>query len=123
MYRQTSDRLCQLCTKGEFSDDFGSPFCTSCPAHHTTRGLGSKKESHCYYHRQANTANIVSGRSNTHFTSKAGKKGSLGFMFYNRWMNKNSTSSSSADAGGNDENNISKRIRTARTGGGGRGIG
>ena len=50
MYRQTADRLCKLCPKGEFADDFGSPHCAPCPRDHTTRGLGSRAESHCYYH-------------------------------------------------------------------------
>ena len=50
MYRQTADRLCKLCPKGEFADEFGSPYCAPCPRDHTTRGLGSRAESHCYYH-------------------------------------------------------------------------
>ncbi len=108
MFRQTSDRLCQLCPKGEFSDTFGSPFCARCPAHHTTRGLGSRKSSHCYYHRQANTANIVAGRSSQRqgvgghtaggvgsgVTGTTSKRNKLGFMYYNRWMTKPKTAGS-----------------------------
>ena len=51
-YSQTTKkRLCQLCPKGMYSDQFGSSICRKCPLNQTTRGLGSRKARDCYYAR------------------------------------------------------------------------
>ena len=76
MYRQQKDHLCQLCPKGLYSDQFGSARCVRCPLHHTTRGLGSKKASQCYYHRPAVRSSLLDRRKPRNKT----------FMYYNRWM-------------------------------------
>ena len=76
MYRLQKDHLCQLCPKGLYSDQFGSAKCVRCPLHHTTRGLGSKKASQCYYHRPAVRSSLLDRRKPRNKT----------FMYYNRWM-------------------------------------
>ncbi len=77
MKRSEQDLLCQLCPKGSFAMSFHSEECTPCPRRHTTRGLGSRRPTQCYYRRQS----LVGG-------SHQGRKGNrLGFLFlYNRWM-------------------------------------
>ena len=80
MHRTPRDRLCQLCPKGFFSDVFSAPLCQRCPMSHTTRGLGSRVDKHCYYHRAS------SGLTNAkNGAGRLPKKNRLGFMFYNRW--------------------------------------
>ena len=82
MYRPQKDPLCQLCPKGLYADQFGSANCVRCPLYHTTKGLGSRKTSQCYYHRSATRSRIVDHRQ-----KKARKKNSVGasFMHYSRW--------------------------------------
>lgn len=87
MYRPQADHLCQLCPKGLYSDQFGSASCVRCPLYHTTRGLGSKKASQCYYHRSATRSRMVDRQK-----KPARKKGSVeaSFMrYYNRWSSRN----------------------------------
>ena len=48
MFRQLGDRLCQLCPKGSYAPEFSSRNCIKCPRHHTTRGLGSRREEICF---------------------------------------------------------------------------
>ena len=128
MYRQTADRLCKLCPKGEFADDFGAPYCASCPRHHTTRGLGSRADSQCYYsrhHHSNSNSSSNSGRSRNNgrgrdnapaaavrsdltvvpgpratVTPKTSlKKGRLGFVYYNMWNRRKSDGRSAKDKG------------------------
>ena len=79
MYRQSADRLCKLCPKGEFAVDFGSPHCAPCPRHHTTRGLGSRAKSDCYYHHSSrhnnNADNDISNsnRNNNYYNTNKNK--------------------------------------------------
>ena len=80
MHRQTADRLCKLCPKGEFAGDFGSPYCAPCPRHHTTRGLGSRAESDCYYHHSSNDNNAI---------SKSNSKDNYGSRSTNNFRNVN----------------------------------
>ena len=84
MYRPQKDPLCQLCPKGLYSDQFGSASCVRCPLYHTTRGLGSRKASQCYYHRSATRSRMVDRQK------KGRKKGPVeaSFMYYNRWMSR-----------------------------------
>ena len=76
-----------LTFKGLYSDQFGSASCVRCPLYHTTRGLGSKKASQCYYHRSATRSRMVDRQK-----KPARKKGSVeaSFMrYYNRWSSRN----------------------------------
>ena len=84
MYRPQKDPLCQLCPKGLYSDQFGSANCVRCPLYHTTRGLGSRKASQCYYHRSATRSRMIDRQK------KGRKKGPVeaSFMYYNRWMSR-----------------------------------
>ena len=83
MFRGDKDKLCQLCAKGSYAQEFSSSDCEKCPANHTTRGLGSRKASHCYYHKPVVvSASAAFGKRRT--KAKA-TRGRLGFMFYNRW--------------------------------------
>jgi len=84
MYRPQKDPLCQLCPKGLYSDQFGSANCVRCPLYHTTRGLGSRKASQCYYHRSATRSRMLNRQK------KGRKKGPVeaSFMYYNRWMSR-----------------------------------
>ncbi len=81
MFRGQGDPLCQLCPKGLYSDQFGSSKCVRCPMFHTTRGLGSRKSSQCYYHRPAARSSLLDRRR---------YRG--GFMYYNRWMSRKGNS-------------------------------
>ena len=80
MYRPQQDPLCQLCPKGLYSDQFGSAKCVRCPLHHTTRGLGSRKASQCYYHRQAARSSLLDRRKTRN------RPAISSFMYYNRFM-------------------------------------
>ena len=84
MYRPQKDPLCQLCPKGLYSDQFGSANFVCCPLYHTTRGLGSRKASQCYYHRSATRSRMIDRQK------KGRKKGPVeaSFMYYNRWMSR-----------------------------------
>ena len=81
MYREQEDPLCQLCPKGLYSDQFGSAKCVRCPLHHTTRGLGSKDSSQCYYHRPAVRSSLLNSSQR-----KESRNKKTSFMYYNRWM-------------------------------------
>ena len=83
MYRPQDDRLCQLCPKGLYADQFGSATCVRCPLYHTTRGLGSRKSSQCYYHRPAARSSLLIDRNRGH---RREKTSNAAFMYYNRWM-------------------------------------
>lgn len=85
MYRPQADPLCQLCPKGLYSDQFGSAKCVRCPLYHTTKGLGSRRASHCYYHRPAARSSLLDRRKPRNRQQPVGAS----FMHYNRWMNKN----------------------------------
>ena len=84
MYRPQEDPLCKLCPKGLYSDQFGSANCVRCPLYHTTKGLGSRKASQCYYHRPAARSGLLDRRKPRNRDSVEAS-----FMFYNRWMTKN----------------------------------
>lgn len=84
MYRPQEDPLCQLCPKGLYSDQFGSAKCVRCPLYHTTKGLGSRKSSQCYYHRPAARSGLLDRRK----PRKRGNSSEASFMFYNRWMSR-----------------------------------
>lgn len=83
MYRGQNNRLCQLCPKGLYSDQFGSSKCMRCPLSHTTRGLGSRRSTDCYYSRPPGTrsSNLLTRR-------RERQQGRIGFMYYNKWMSK-----------------------------------
>ena len=66
---------------------FGSSRCMRCPVNYTTRGLGSRTASACFF--------LDSGGSSL-VDRRKGRKESLGLMFYNRWMTKAAMTSSSA---------------------------
>ncbi len=102
MYRASSDssRLCQLCPKATYAEGFASVRCDSSPVHHSTRKLGSRSRSDCYYRRAVYNNGPVSSPSSSSSGSNH-KRNRLGFMFYNRWMTEgrpNSASSSSSSS-------------------------
>lgn len=84
MYRPQDDPLCQLCPKGLYSDQFGSAKCVRCPMYHTTRGLGSRQSTQCYYHRAAARSSLLVDRKKGRH--RGGKASEAAFMYYNRWM-------------------------------------
>ena len=84
MFRSQADKLCQLCPKGLYTDQFGSNICMRCPLSHTTRGLGARKSTECYYNRPvggSRPSNLLKRR-------RERQRGRLGFMYYNKWMSK-----------------------------------
>ena len=85
MYRPQDDPLCQLCPKGLYSDQFGSARCVRCPMYHTTRGLGSRRSSQCYYHRPAARSSLLIDRKKGRGRGR-GKSSEAAFHYYNRWM-------------------------------------
>ena len=67
--------LCQLCSKGTYSDRFGSPKCSLCSIGHTTTSLGTKSSGECRRGKK-----IEQGKRK----SRVGRKG---LMHYNSWLN------------------------------------
>ena len=87
MYRKytKNDKLCQLCPKGYYASQFGSSQCMKCQSNHTTKGLGSRRGSSCYYQRKS--LNLFERRrGRKEYLSHSRKKNTLGFRYYSSWM-------------------------------------
>ena len=67
--------LCQLCSKGTFSDSFGLARCSPCAMGHSTNSLGSRSGGECREGERREK-----GR-------KRGREGRRGLMHYNSWLN------------------------------------
>ena len=77
MFRSTAP-LCQLCSKGTFSDSFGTGKCSPCPSGHSTSSLGTKSEGECREGRER-------GRQSEEGRKKR-RGGRRGLSHYNSWL-------------------------------------
>ena len=74
MFRATAP-LCQLCSKGTFSDTFGSSKCSPCSMGHSTSSLGTRNAGECRRGKRREKG------------KRKGKEGRRGLMHYNSWLN------------------------------------
>lgn len=89
MYRHQAP-LCQLCPKGTFAEKFGSSSCSSCPPHHHTTSLGTRRGSECIRSRGRTSSTSRPDHNNRYLTSLA-RRGRQGrgkvLSHYNSWLN------------------------------------
>ncbi|XP_023338014.1 uncharacterized protein LOC111708775 [Eurytemora carolleeae] len=79
MYRNTAS-LCQLCSQGTFSDQFGAKDCQQCSPGEYTNSLGSRHQSDC---KPGNYGKKNRGR----IVQSVHRGGRTGLLHYNSWLN------------------------------------